>query len=77
MTTDQRPYEITVVEHAPDGTTKELVAGRCSAFVLAICADIRGELRILTAHEGPVSQRRKAIRSLTAHLRATIGLGGR
>jgi len=32
-------------------------------------------LDVLTVHEGPTSQRRKAIRSLTEHIRATIGLG--
>lgn len=75
MTADERRYEITLIEHTPEGTTKELVAGRCSAFVLAICADINSELRVLTMHEGPTSQRRKAIRALTEHIRATIGLG--
>jgi hypothetical protein len=72
---DDRRYEVTVLEHAADGSTKELVGGRCRAFVLAICAEVRGELRVLTVHEGPTSQRRKAIRSLTEHIRATIGLG--
>lgn len=73
--TDAPRYEITLVEHSPDGSTKELVAGTCSAFVLAICAETRGELGILTLHEGPTSQRRKATSSLTQHIRATIGLG--
>lgn len=72
---EERPYEVTVIEHAPDGTTKELVAGRCSAFVLAICADVNGELRILTLHEGPTAERQRAIRALSEHVRATIGLG--
>jgi hypothetical protein len=71
----ERRYEITLVEHTPEGGTKELVAGRCSAFVLAICADVNGELRVLTLHEGPTGQRRKAISALTEHIRATIGLG--
>lgn len=75
MTGDDRRYEITVIEHAPDGTTKELLGGRCSAFVLAVCADINGELRVLTMHEGPTGQRRMAIKSLTEHMRSTIGLG--
>jgi hypothetical protein len=75
VTADERRYEITLVEHTPDGTTKELVAGRCSAFVLSICADVNGELRVLTVHEGPTSQRRRAITALTEHIRATIGLG--
>ena len=73
--TDAPRYQIPLVEHSPDGSTKELVGGTCSAFVLAICAQTKGELRILTLHEGPTSQRRKAIRSLTQHIRATIGLG--
>ncbi|HET7486663.1 MAG TPA: hypothetical protein VFJ85_01955 [Acidimicrobiales bacterium] len=73
--TAERPYEVTVIEHAADGTTKELVGGRCSAFVLAICADVNGELRLLTLHEGPTGQRRKAISALSEHIRATIGLG--
>lgn len=68
-------YRITLVEIGPDGTTKELVAGTCSAYVLAICKDLNGELRILTDHDGPCGQRRNAIRSLTEHIRATIGLG--
>lgn len=69
----ERPYEVSVIEHAADGTTKELVAGRCSAFVLAICADVNGELRVLTVHEGPTGQRRRAIGALSEHLGATIG----
>lgn len=75
MSSDERRYEITLIEHTPDGTTRELLAGRCSAFVLAICADVNGELRVLTLHEGPTRQRRKAITALTEHIRATIGLG--
>ncbi len=75
MSADERRYEITLVEHTPEGGTKELLAGRCSAFVLAICADVNGELRLLTLHEGPTGQRRKAISALTEHIRATIGLG--
>lgn len=68
-------YRITLLEVGADGATKELVAGTCSAYVLAICAEVNGELRVLTGHDGPTSQRRKAIRSLTEHIRATIGLG--
>jgi hypothetical protein len=60
-----RRYEITVVEHATDGSTRELVGGRCSALVLATCADVKGELRILIVYGGPTTQSRKAIRSLT------------
>ena len=71
--TAERPYEVTVIEHAADGTTKELVAGRCSAFVLAICADANGELRVLTVHEGPTGQRQRAIDALSEHVRSTIG----
>lgn len=69
------PYEITLLEHRPDGTTRELFAGRASAFVIAVCAEVGGELRIFTHHEGPTPQRRRAIWSLTEHIRATIGLG--
>lgn len=68
-------YRITLVELGPDGTTKERIAGTCSAYVLAMCADINGELRILTDHDGPPGQRRTAITSLTQHIRATVGLG--
>jgi ureidoglycolate hydrolase len=70
-----RPYEISLVEHHPEGTTTELFAGRASAFVIAVCAEAGGELRIFTDHGGPTSQRRRAIRSLTEHIRKTIGLG--
>jgi len=73
--TAARPYEITLLEHRSDGTTRELFAGTASAFVIAVCAQVGGELRIFTDHEGPTSQRRRAIRSLTEHVRATIGLG--
>ncbi len=59
MSAAERRYEITLVEHTPEGGAKELVAGRCSAFVLAICADVNGELRVLTLHEGPTGQRRR------------------
>jgi hypothetical protein len=53
-----RPYEITLLEHRPDGTTRELFAGRASAFVIAVCAAIGGELRIFTHHEGPAEPQR-------------------
>ncbi len=68
-------YRITLVEIGLDGSTKELIAGTCSAYVLAICKDLNAELRVLTDHDGPTQQRRTAIRSLTEHIRATIGLG--
>lgn len=68
-------YRISLSEVRPDGTTKELLAGDCSAYVVAISEERDGELRILTDHDGPTRQRRKAIRSLTEHIRATIGLG--
>lgn len=70
-----RRYRVTIEEIGADGATKERIAGACSAYVLAICADVNGELRVLTDHDGPTSQRRKATRSLTEHIRATIGLG--
>ena len=52
-TDDDRRYELTVLEHADDGSTKELTGGRSSAVVLAICAEVRGEPRVLTLHGGP------------------------
>lgn len=68
-------YRISLHEVRPDGSTKELLAGDCSAYVIAIGEERDGELRVFTDHDGPVRQRRKAIRSLTEHIRATIGLG--
>lgn len=68
-------YRISLREVRPDGTTKERLAGECSAYVIAIGEERDGELRVLTDHDGPTRQRRKAIRSLTEHIRATIGLG--
>lgn len=68
-------YRITVIETRPDGTTKERIAGTCSAYVLAISEDRDGELRVLTDHDGPIQQRRIAVTSLTEHVKATIGLG--
>jgi hypothetical protein len=72
---DSRPFRVLLERIEPDGTTREIVAGDCSAYVLAICAEVNGELRVLTDHDGPPGQRRKAIRSLTEHIRRTIGLG--
>jgi hypothetical protein len=68
-------YRISLHEVRADGTTKERLAGDCSAYVIAISEERDGELRVLTDHDGPVRQRHKAIRSLTEHIRATIGLG--
>lgn len=67
-------YRLTLVEIRPDGTTKQLVDGICTAYLLAISEDKDGELRVLTDHDGPPLQRRTALNSLTAHIRATIGL---
>lgn len=69
------PYRVVVSEMTPDGTIKERIAGDCSGYLIAITAEISGELRILTDHDGPVPQRRKALQSLTAHLRSAVGAG--
>lgn len=69
-------FRITLSEFQPDGTLRTRVEGNCSAYVVAITEDRTGDLRILTDHDGPVDQCRKALRSLSAHIRATIG-GGR
>jgi hypothetical protein len=68
-------FRITLSEVRPDGTTKERLSGDCSAYVIAICEERNGELRVLTDHDGPTSQRRRAIQSLMAHAHTTIGLG--
>jgi hypothetical protein len=69
-----RRYRITLSEFLPDGTLKVRVEGNCSAYVLAITEDrTGGELRVLTDHDGPRSQRHKALEALTKHIRATIG----
>ena len=68
-------FRISLSEVRPDGTVKERLAGDCSAYVIAISEERDGELRVLTDHDGPTRQRRKAIRSLTEHVRATVGLG--
>ena len=68
-------FRISLHEVRADGTTKERLAGDCSAYVIAIGEERDGELRVLTDHDGPIRQRHKAIRSLTEHIRATIGLG--
>ncbi|MDQ2754365.1 MAG: hypothetical protein M3R71_02320 [Actinomycetota bacterium] len=67
-------YHITVTEVRPDGTTAERIEGACDSFVLAITAEPNGELRILTDHDGPVDHRRTALKSLTTHVDATIGI---
>lgn len=69
------PYRIVVSELTADGAVKERIAGDCSAYLVTITAEINGELRILTDHDGPPDQRRKALASLAAHIKATIGLG--
>ena len=69
-----RRYRIALSEFRPDGTLKVRIEGNCSAFVLAITEDRTGELRVLTDHDGPANQRRTALRSLTEHIRVTIGL---
>ena len=68
-------YHVHVNEIHPDGTTKERFDGTCDAYVLAVAQERNGELRVFTDHDGPVRQRRRAIQSLMAHVRATIGLG--
>lgn len=67
------PYWIVLSELSPEGTVKERIAGECSAYLVAITADVNGELRILTDHDGPPDQRKKALDSLTAHVKAIIG----
>lgn len=67
-------YRITLSEFGPDGSLRVRIEGNCSAYVVAITEDRTGDLRILTDHDGPVDQRRKALRSLTEHIRVTIGL---
>ena len=66
-------YRVTVVEIGADGTTKDRIEGICEAYVLAITKRSGGELRVLTDHDGPATQRQKALRALTVHVRATIG----
>ena len=68
-------FRIALHEFQEDGSLKVRVEGNCSAYVVAITEDRTGDLRILTEHDGPAAQRRKALLSLTQHIRATIGLG--
>jgi hypothetical protein len=74
-TSTQRQYQLTLIEHLPDGTTKERFHGNCEAYTLAVTTTIRGELRVFTDHDGPIQQRRTALQALTTHIKATIGIG--
>ena len=71
----QRPYQLTLIEHLPNGTTKERFHGDCEAYTLAVTTTARGELRVFTDHDGPIQQRQTALQALTAHIKATIGIG--
>ncbi|MDQ6617724.1 MAG: hypothetical protein M3083_23965 [Actinomycetota bacterium] len=73
--TTRTRYKITVVETQPDGTSTTRIEGTCDAFIIAITAKPHGELRVLTDHDGPINHRRTAFKSLTTHIRSTIGLG--
>lgn len=68
-------YHVNVSEVRPDGTTKERFDGTCDAYVLGVAQERNGELRVFTDHDGSVRHRRRAVQSLVAHVRATIGLG--
>ena len=72
-----RRYQLTLIEHLPDGTTKERLHGDCEAYTLAVTTTVRGELRVFTDHDGPTQQCRTALQALTAHITATIGTGDR
>jgi hypothetical protein len=67
------PYRIVISELSPDGSVKERIAGDCSSYLVAITAEVGGELRILTDHHGRPEQRKKALSSLTAHIKGIIG----
>jgi hypothetical protein len=67
-----RRWRITVTEWHDDGTQHVRLEGNCSAFVLAVCDDRTGDLRVLTDHDGPAQQRRTALTALSEHVRATI-----
>ncbi len=55
-------YRITLAEVRSDGTTRQLIDGTCSAYLLAITHDPEhGELRVLTDHDGPADQRRTGL----------------
>ncbi len=74
-TAPQRRYQITLVEHIPDGSTKERFHGDCEAYTFAVTTTIRGELRVFPNHDGPIQQRRTALQPLTAYIKTTIGIG--
>jgi len=60
-------------ELSPEPSIKERVAGDCSSYLVAITAQVGGELRISTDHDGPPDQRNTALASLTAHVKTIIG----
>jgi hypothetical protein len=69
-------WRITVVEISADGSTRERFCGDCDAYLLAVAKTVSGgQLRLFTDHDGPINQRRTALKSLSTHIRATIGLG--
>lgn len=70
-----RRYQLTLIEHQPDGSIKERFHGDCEAYTLAVTTTVRGELRIFTDHDGPIQQRRTALQALTTHIKTTIGIG--
>jgi hypothetical protein len=67
-------YRITLSEFQPDGTLKVRIEGNCSAFVVALTEDRAENLRILADHDGPIEQRRTALKALISHIKATVGL---
>ena len=73
MTSPPR-YHLTLAEYQADGTLKVRIEGNCSAYVIGICEDRTGPLRVLTDHDGPPEQRRRALTALRDHVRKTIGL---
>ena len=76
MTTpSQRRYQLTLIEHLPDGRTKERFHGDCEAYAIAVTTTVRDELRVFTDHDGPIQQRRTALQALTDHIKATVGIG--
>ena len=75
MSNTQPPgrWRVTLAEYEQDGTLKVRLEGNCSAFVLAVCEDRDGPLRVLTDHDGPPDQRRTALQALRDHIQTTIG----
>jgi len=67
------PYRIVISELRPEPSIKEPAAGDCSSNLVAITAQVGGELRIFTDHDGPPDQRNTALASLTAHAKTIIG----